>query len=346
MLEKEGGEKKTMNATKALLTAMAFALLVSTVWAARPGSLQVYDVNVEWASTPKDFNGAGFITTDTNIHFRVIDTNTNAAYVAAATKTVSYIADITYATTKGATTTSIANDLNLGTQIKSAGYCDANVGSKFVNCEYTWPAAIVNAISDGNYYIDVNVLAIDHFVSDLATVDQNTNSDLNMDTNSSFYVDNSVPTCSLEKRQGNQYAWILSEGVAESQGSQTTFYTSVVDKGHATSYSSTTAKQTDVVLGTYTVGNKDYQCYASDLAGNTGTASLKYNIEYPPQGAEVVINVSGGGVVSGNVAQATVDIPIVGSVVAYAQANPLFAIIAVGAIVLLLSGGKKRKRRR
>ena len=92
-------------------------------------------------------NGSGFIgPSDVNITFSVVDSNSSAAVI-------TYLANITYSETKGATTTEIVSDLNLGNEGESTAACLTEIGTDEARCTYTWPAVTVSAITDGNYFI-------------------------------------------------------------------------------------------------------------------------------------------------------------------------------------------------
>src|SRR3990167_9531430 len=129
---------------KKILVFMAFLLIAGAAFALTP----VTDVNVS-----KITLGGGFIgPADVNINFTVIDTNADVFV------DNTYIVDISYSAVKGAETTSIANDYNLGNFTKNNGYCDTNIGAVRTTCHYPWLATSIVSITDGNYYIDVNII--------------------------------------------------------------------------------------------------------------------------------------------------------------------------------------------
>ena len=230
----------------------------------------VTDVNIEG----KIDGGGGFIgSSDINIVFSLRDNNISCIMQGTA-----WDANIYYSTTKGANTTAIVTDLNLGDVNRNMGYCSVMPGvacsTAAVRCEYTLPATTVNSITDNNYFIDVNVTSI------LATAGGTIKiADFNMDSNNSFYVDNGEPVCSINEKRGDQFDWeITGEEPEQAVGSTTTMF---YKKEKTASYSSTIFNGTVVSLSdNLTSGTKEYSCYATDSALNTGstvTKEISYN---------------------------------------------------------------------
>jgi len=250
-------------------------ILLSFLFIATANALMVTDVNVS-----KMDGGGGFLTTDTNINFTVWDDNTEVM------AGIDYVVDIYYSTAKGGTDNLIVNDLNLGDVNATSGYCltpPATFGSATnTRCSYVWTASSINAISDGNYYIDVNLQTKIH-------TGGTSISSQNMDTNNSFYVDNTSPVCSIDKKRGNQFQWqIDKETEAQSVGSQTTVY---YRKNERDSYQtltfdgSTTYSDDHFKIQT---GRQKYSCYGVDTAGNVGSTTTR-EIEYPGDSGQVII---------------------------------------------------------
>ena len=304
-----------------LVAIVALLLLFATANA----DVAVTDVNVSYNN-----NGSGFVgSSDVNINFTVRDNN--ASCVMART---TFDANIFYATTKGAQTTAIVADLNLGDVNRSSGSCRKAIAAACstapTQCSYVWTSAAVNAINDGNLFVDVNVTVWAGPGTAIGML-----YDFNMDTNASFYIDNKVPSCSFEKRAGNAYVWIVAnEDNAFAVGSTTTLFSRVDDENAvATSLARVTNQTGEFFLSS---GRHNYYCYATDSAGNVGSTTEKLKFEYP---GGISVAVSGRGVaVTQPVAGLVANIPTT------IAGFPTLLVLSVGIIVvILLAGGKKRK---
>lgn len=299
---------------KKLMIAMAFLLLFSTV-SALP---QVLDININRID-----GGGGFITSDINIMFQVADENGSVTLL-------DYYAIITYSSNKGGVDNVVVTDLNLGTAAEGTGYCnDEVVSAAFIQCQYTWTTAAIGAISDGNYWIDVNVYA--------EILDNQEIYDSNMDANRSFYVDNTVPACEVTEGRGNLLNWVIvTETPSMAAGSITTLFYSV---DSSTVFSSTT---TVVDLADNLVnGAHTYRCYGTDTAGNQSSVDME-SYTYPnPDNATIVGGGGGVAVVQQSIADAIPDIGI-----PLIDDNPLIVGIVAVVAFLALSGSKKSRKRR
>lgn len=314
----------------ALITALIALFLASTA-SAKSGVIDeivVRDVNLGTGTTH-------FVTTDVNIEFLVRDTNASAAFA-------TYFLDATYSTAKGGTTNKIVDDLNLGTEGETTGYCAVAITNTFKKCQIVWADANIAAISDGNYFIDINVISMFDFNAnglwDNRISDGNHLGDGNMDSNGSYYIDNTAPSCELEDKPGNQFRWVVkNESEPLSKGGTVTFY---YRRDNDDSYTSSTTAIMFADQGQedhYLVGDHEYSCYVTDKVGNT-SLTYKNEIRYPKEGSAVSI----GGGIAPSVAAIMAGIPqeIAG------VPTPLVAIVAVIAYIFLSKGKKKKRRRR
>ena len=308
---------------KLLALLPALLLLAITVNA----DIMVTDVNVS-----KDTNGAGYLGSgDTNISFLVRDDNATCTMA-----TTRYDVNIYYSSTKGAHTTTIVADLNLGDVNESSGYCLTSIAAGCstapAKCSYVWTSAAIDAIADGNYFIDVNVQAR---VSDanFPIYDQN------MDSNHSFYIDNTTPECVWERRVGNKFAWISdNDDEAVARGSRTTLYYTTDEQTYSSALLSQEFPQTLEL--SYSSGEHDYYCYAVDSAGNTSATTEKLDLRHP-EGVTVAVGGAGAASVS-PVAGLAANLPetIAGF------PTPIVIIVGIVVVVLISGGGKSKRRRK
>lgn len=323
-----------------LKKAILLALLTMAFIGKTNAAMTIIDINVS------DINGgAGFVgSADVNIEWVLYDSNAGSMHG------YDFNVDIYYSTSPGTQSNVVVADLNLGDINKNNGYCRnyAAFGSTTrMHCEYTWSSTSMNSITDGNYYIDINASIYNHNAGFQVL------SDVNQDTNFSFYLDNTTPTCRVVQLQsGKAFQWYIEgeESASEARGGQTTLYYSEqkVQGGVTPSPSySTMTGSLGIVADELNIGTWDYRCYAVDDAGNTGTASSKKLITYPLEGAAVVV--SGGGAAIAQAIQSIIPVDfgtVTTNPVGFVTANPLFVlIVAAAAYLLFAKGGKKRKRR-
>ena len=306
---------------KILLALLCLVVLASTANA----NVMVTDINVS-----KDINGAGFVTTDTNIVFTLWDDNTQIM------SGVDYNVSIYYGTYKGEAGTAIVTDLNLGDVNAGTGYCKDSPPAVYnsvaagVHCEYPLLAATINALPDANFWIDINVRAFQ--ASALTPL-----YDVNMDSNYSFFIDNNVPVCSIDQKRGNDFEWNVTwEGSSEAVGSTTTIYYAIDNKQNDNPEYSTS--EGSLFEDKYEFGEKKYWCYVTDSAGNTSDVVTK-TIDYGTDGSVTITSGGAAQVVS----QATAGIS---GAFEFATANPIFALIVVGVAIMLFSGSKKKRKRK
>lgn len=308
------------------------ALLTVFLLGNASAAIMVTDVNIEGQLA----GGAGFITSDVNIVFTVEDTNAELK------DRTTYVADITYDSVKGETDGAIVTDYNLGTSSDNAGRCDANVGLSQVRCEYSWTNAAVGAISDGNYFIDVNVQAFFDYDGTPLDTDANLVADFNMDSNNSFYIDNTTPSCIIDKQKGNKFVWeVDGEGSSEAVGSTSTIYYSIDIIGKDPTYSTATGTTFE---DNYDIGDLEYNCYITDSAGNTSSITSE-EIEYPVEGAAVHIGAGTlAGQAPGSLAQ-SIAIPTSVSEINFASPLGIGVILVVVYLLFVRKtkkGGKKK----
>lgn len=315
-------------AKKIMLAVLALLVLMGTANAA---------VMVTKVSPGVDGN---FLRSSTSVSFAIEDDNAGA-------QSMEYKATIYYGAAQGAQTTAIVSDVNLGNVMETSSVCSGTIGLTAIGCNYAWT---ISSVSDANYWVDVNVTAyFDWNTTHEFSLDGNHMYDQNMDSNVSFYIDNTKPVCKVDPKTGNTFNWkITEEEASEAQGSATTLYYSVVKQRKSESYSSTTGTFGGAVKSHYTSGKYDYRCYATDSAGNTGDKSSKKTIEYPSLGGTVVIS----GEMAPVVGAASIVTDIVADPIAFVQANPI-ALLVILAVAFLLFGGKssgakkgKRRKRR
>ena len=209
-------------------------------------------------------------------------------------------------------------------------------------CHYPWLATSIVSITDGNYYIDVNIIVYYGAVAAGARI-----TDFNMDTNNSFYIDNTPASCKMDVGRGNNYVWEISnESGSNAAGSENTIYTATSTISSSTpSFASASLGKTVSLSGNFDNGTKKYSCYVTDTAGNTSSTEEK-KITYPSAGGTVVTG-AGGGVTQSIAAMQSIFSNITADPVEFAKANPILVVIVLIAGYVIWKGqskkGKKKK---
>lgn len=305
---------------------------------------------------------ANFMRGTETIVFNVSDTNANII------DAVSYIGTVRYgdslsdraAADYPANMTVLISDFNLGNKRAGAtSVCSGAIGGTVRKCIVTYNTT---GLADGNYVFDVNVRGVflapgsgnETFAQQvddanglpgLTACATDCNS-FRIDGNV-VYIDNTTPgKCQVTDKRGNSFEWsIANEANPVAAGGKTTLYYSVGTVNKAPSYSSTSGS-INVLSASYTTGKKEYNCYATDTAGNTGAVG-SYVIEYPSgsfTGATIVVENPNAPIVAQSIAgegAAQVDLA------AWAQAN--WPILAVAGVLVYWyassskKGGKKKK---
>ncbi|MEW6295345.1 MAG: CD1107 family mobile element protein [Candidatus Diapherotrites archaeon] len=199
-------------------------------------------------------NGSQYIKGSYTIDFNVTDNDSNSIADS------NLMARIYYSSTQGAFTTLIT-DLNL----MNTSVCGDQNFVTTNNCTYSWNTAVV---TDGNYFIDINVVD---------SLPNGTFRDSGSDSsNTSFMIDNTAPTTSWDGNTTWQKidANIHLTCVDASNNCPTTKYRVDTDSSSTVSYGSWTTYDTNIFINSD--GNWALDFNSTDAALNIGDVNTFY----------------------------------------------------------------------
>jgi len=195
-------------------------------------------------------NGNQYLFGTVSIDFNIQDTDNDELHV-----------KIAYSTTRGAFENTIASDLNLNNHTNIANLtCDDTDWTDSTNCTYSWDTT---SISDGNYYIDINVW-------------DTSNADATDSSDSSFMIDNTAPTTTASAGSYTFNTWTnqdvtISLSCDDGSGSG-------CDKTYYCTDTSNSCTPTTEYSSSFTItaeGTTYVRFYSKDRAGNNESVSYK-----------------------------------------------------------------------
>ena len=203
-------------------------------------------------------NGSQYIKATYTIDFNVTDIDANSI------DDSNLMAFIYYSATQGAFTTLIS-DLNL----MDTANCDDQNFASMNNCTYSWNTT---AISDGNYFVDVNVVN--------RQADGTYRDDGSDSSNTSFRIDNTAPTTSWDANElwqasdVNIHLTCNDSGSGCTGGDANTTYRIDSDSSDTVSYDSWLTYDTNIFITAD--GNWAIDFNSTDRAGNIGDTNTFY----------------------------------------------------------------------
>jgi len=203
-------------------------------------------------------NGSQYIKATYTIDFNVTDVDANSI------DDSNLMAFIYYSATQGAFTTLIS-DLNL----MDTANCDDQNFASMNNCTYSWNTT---AVSDGNYFVDVNVVN--------RQADGTYRDDGSDSSNTSFMIDNTAPTTSWDANElwqasdVNIHLTCNDSGSGCTGGDANTTYRIDSDSTDTVSYGSWLTYDTNIFITAD--GNWAIDFNSTDRAGNIGDTNTFY----------------------------------------------------------------------
>ncbi|MBU2100378.1 hypothetical protein KKB11_04050 [Candidatus Micrarchaeota archaeon] len=203
-------------------------------------------------------NGSQYIKSSYTIDFNVTDTDANSIADS------NLMAFIYYSATQGAYTTLIT-DLNL----MNTSNCDDQNFASMNNCTYSWNTT---GVSDGNYFVDINVVD--------RTAGGTFRDSGDDSSNTSFMIDNTAPTTSWDANElwqasdVNIHLTCNDSGSGCAGGDANTTYRLDSDSSDTVSYGSWLTYDTNILISSD--GNWAIDFNSTDRAGNVGDTNTFY----------------------------------------------------------------------